>query len=71
MRDKETQATPKLLLRVPEAAEALALSRAKVYQMLASGQLKSVKIGAATRIPIGALQRLVAQLCGEEGEPLD
>lgn len=49
-----------LLLRVDEAAEALALSRTKVYELMASGELESLKLGRARRIPITALSKLVA-----------
>jgi excisionase family DNA binding protein len=44
-----------LLLRVDEAAEALALSRTKVYELMASGELESVKVGRARRVPTAAL----------------
>jgi hypothetical protein len=38
------------LQRVREFAEENSLSEAKVWDMIAKGQLKAVKIGAATRI---------------------
>lgn len=44
-----------LLLRVDEAAEALALSRTKVYELMASGELESVKLGRSRRVPTAAL----------------
>ena len=34
----------RLLLTVPEAAEALAISRSKLYQLLASGAIASIRI---------------------------
>lgn len=48
-----------LLLRVDEAAEALALSRTKVYELMASGELGSVKLGRARRVPAQALHEFV------------
>jgi excisionase family DNA binding protein len=45
-----------LLLRVDEAAEALAISRTKVYELMASGELESVKLGRARRVPTEALR---------------
>lgn len=45
----------KLLFRVGEAAEALSLGRTKVYQLVASGQLRSVHVGRSVRIPGDAL----------------
>jgi excisionase family DNA binding protein len=41
----------RLLLTVPEAAEALAISRSKLYQLIASGAVDSILIGGSRRIP--------------------
>lgn len=51
-----------LLLRVDEAAEALALSRTKVYELMASGELESVNFGRCRRIPMDALRSLIASV---------
>ncbi len=45
----------KLLLRPVEAAEAIGISRSKIYELLASGELPSVRIGASVRVPVEAL----------------
>jgi excisionase family DNA binding protein len=50
-----------LLLRVDEAAEALALSRTKVYELMASGELESVKVGRARRVLLASLRHFVAR----------
>ncbi|GAA4059537.1 helix-turn-helix domain-containing protein [Actinomadura miaoliensis] len=34
---------PRLLLTVPEAAKALAISRSKLYELIASGAIQSVR----------------------------
>lgn len=47
------------LLRVPEAAERLSLSRSQTYQMAAAGQLPTVRVGRALRIPARELERWV------------
>jgi excisionase family DNA binding protein len=39
-----------LLLKVPEVAQRLGISRAKVYELFAQGQLPSVKIGGCRRV---------------------
>jgi excisionase family DNA binding protein len=54
-----------LLLKPDEAAAELRLSRATVYQLLASGRLRSVAVGRARRIPREALREFVEQLVGE------
>ena len=41
----------RLLLTVPEAAEALAISRSKLYELLASGAIASIRIDGSRRIP--------------------
>ena len=56
---------PRLLLTVEQVAEALAIGRTAVYELISSQRLGSVRIGGSRRIPIPALQRFVAQLSGE------
>jgi excisionase family DNA binding protein len=52
----------RLLLRPIEAAEQLGIGRTKVYELMASGELRSVKIGAARRVSATALADFVAAL---------
>ena len=47
------------LLTIFEAADYLALSRGAVYNLLRSGELGSIHIGRARRIPMGELRRFV------------
>jgi excisionase family DNA binding protein len=56
----------KILLTVPEAAAALAISRSKLYELLAAGVIRSVRIDGSRRVPIGALEAYVAGLLDEE-----
>ena len=55
-----------LLLTLKEAGEALRLGRAKLYELMAAGELRSVKIGGARRIPVSALQEFVDRLEADE-----
>ena len=41
-----------MLLRVGEAAECLGISRSKCYELIASGDLPSIKLGQSVRIPL-------------------
>ncbi|MER5326185.1 helix-turn-helix domain-containing protein [Streptosporangium roseum] len=52
----------RLLLTVDEAAEALAISRAKLYQLMASGAVVYVRIDRSRRIPVSALEAFVTAL---------
>jgi excisionase family DNA binding protein len=51
-----------LLLRVPEAAAQLGISRAKLYEMIAAGTIPTVKIGGCRRIKSEDLRNYVARL---------
>ena len=57
----------RLLLRPSEAAEVLGMGRTKVYAMLASGELPSVRIGKSVRIPVEALRRWIQDQTAEQG----
>ena len=48
-----------LLLNIPEVAESLRLSRAKVYQLIEFEGLPSVHFGRAVRVSVFALQEWV------------
>jgi excisionase family DNA binding protein len=47
------------LLTVVEAARELGISRSKVYELLADGELPSVRIGRTRRIAVTALEEFV------------
>jgi excisionase family DNA binding protein len=52
----------KLLYRVTEAGECLGLSRSKVYVLIQSGELPSVKIDGARRVKAEDLRAYVESL---------
>lgn len=54
----------RIMLRVPEAAELLGISRAKCYQGVASGDIPSCLIAGVRRVPVEALK---ARVRGETG----
>ncbi len=49
----------KILLTPAEATEVLAIGRSRIYEMLACGELPSLRIGRSIRIPAEALQEWV------------
>ena len=51
----------KLLLTATEAGEAIGVGRTRIYELLASGQIPSVKIGRSVRVPIEALKRWIQE----------
>jgi excisionase family DNA binding protein len=55
-------AVDKLLLKPEEAAEMLSIGRSKVYELIGTGELVSVRIGTSRRIPADALAEFVREL---------
>jgi len=54
-----------VLYSVEEAAEALRLSRSRIYELIRSGKLRTVKAGRRRLVPVAALDEFVAM--AEEG----
>lgn len=52
----------KLLLTSTEAAHVLGIGPSKVYELMRSGTLRSVRIDSCRRIPVEDLTALVARL---------
>lgn len=51
----------KLLLTPMEAAHLLSIGRTKMYSLISTGAISSIRIGASVRIPMDALQRFVEE----------
>ncbi len=56
----EEALSERLLLKVERVALALDLSRSQVAEMIATGELPSIKIGRSRRVPVAALRRGIA-----------
>jgi excisionase family DNA binding protein len=54
----------RLLLRAEEVAESLGVGRTKVFELIRTGELRSVKLGGARRVSATALAVYVAELEG-------
>jgi len=54
-----------MLLRPAEAAEVIGIGRSKVYELLASGELPSIRIGGSVRVPLDKLREWIEQKCAE------
>lgn len=57
----------KILLTPEEAAERLSITRSRLYDLLRSRELVSVKLGKVRRISVAALERYVEKLEQEAG----
>jgi excisionase family DNA binding protein len=53
-------------MTVPEAAEALAISRSKLYELMATGAIASIRIDGSRRIPLTALEDYISRLLAEK-----
>jgi excisionase family DNA binding protein len=53
-----------ILYRVPEAAQKLAISESKLWELLARGDIPGVKIDGSRRISRSAIEAYVAGLAG-------
>ena len=51
----------RLLLRPAEAAEAIGVSRARAYELIAQGTLPSIRIGSSIRVPVDALRHWITE----------
>lgn len=63
---KSTAASPLLALdpltvRISEAVRLTGLCRSKIYELIASGDIETVKVGRCTLIPMASLRALVGQ----------
>ena len=57
--------THRLLLTVAEAGEALGIGRTLCYELVLKGELPSVKLGRARRVPVASLQAWVERRVAE------
>jgi excisionase family DNA binding protein len=53
-----TQILP-LSVRVKQACQLIGIGRSKLYELIAGGDIETIKVGAATLIPMSSLVRLV------------
>jgi len=58
-----------LLLRPGEAAEAIGIGRSKIYELISSGELPSVRIGGSVRVPLDKLREWVERKAAERQGP--
>jgi len=54
-------AIERVLLRPNEAGDAIGISRSKAYELIAKGQIPSLKVGGCVRVPVDALRAWIAK----------
>jgi len=50
-----------IVLRVAEVAPLLGVSRSKAYELVARGEIPSVRIGGSVRVPLAELRTSIAK----------
>lgn len=50
------------LLRIEDACARLGIGRSKLYELLATGKIRSVKVGARRLVPESAISQFIATL---------
>ena len=65
--ERHTGGSRPMLLSVAEAAAALGVGRTTAYELIAAGQLETVHIGRAARVPAAAVEELVGRLRRRDG----
>ena len=55
-----------LLVRIEQAADMLALSRSRVYELLHAGEISSVKAGRSRRVIVDSIYEFIARLQEEQ-----
>ena len=58
-----------LMVRIPEAAERLGLSRSTVYELIAAGELRVVRYGRAVRVPVAELSAWIERQQAADDAP--
>ncbi|HMO11172.1 MAG TPA: helix-turn-helix domain-containing protein [Actinotalea sp.] len=48
------------VFRVVEAAPVLGISRSKLYEFIAAGEIRSIRIGRLRKIPVAAIDEFIA-----------
>lgn len=49
----------KLMYRVNEFAEAIGVSRSKAYEMIARGEVPTVRVGGSVRVPVANVRKWI------------
>ena len=55
----------RMLYRPAEAADAIGVSRARAYELIAAGVIPSIRIGSSIRVPVEALRAWIEQQVNE------
>lgn len=55
------QAVEPLAVRIPLAAQMLGIGKSTLYEMIAAGEIETIKIGRSTLVPTDSLRAFLAR----------
>ena len=55
----------RMLFRPAEAAQAIGVSRSRVYELINSGEIPSLKVGGVRRVPVDKLREWIERHSGD------
>ncbi|MGI9001441.1 MAG: excisionase family DNA-binding protein [Pseudonocardia sp.] len=61
-----TTTGPRVTLKVEAAAEQLSIGRTKMFALIKSGEIETVKVGRFRRVPADALTTYIHRLAAEQ-----
>jgi excisionase family DNA binding protein len=64
--DRSEEYMEKLLLSPEEAAQALGVGRSRIYDLMRTRELLSVRIGKSLRVPVAAVHAYVERLTEQD-----
>lgn len=47
--------SPAITVRVPEACRLTGIGRSKFYELIAAGEIRTIKVGAITLVPVASI----------------
>jgi len=51
-----------ITVRIPDACRMLGIRRSKFYELIAEGEIRTLKLGSATLVPVEGIKALVRRL---------
>ena len=51
-----------ITVRIPDACRMLGIRRSKLYELIAEGEIRTLKLGSATLVPVEGIKALVRRL---------
>jgi len=58
-----------LVVAIPDACAMIGIGRSKLYQLLADGEIESVRVGKRRLVIVDSLRELLSRLAAEQQDP--